>query len=205
MNRFALPKRLSSIILPLLTLASFAGGARAQLTIPNTFSAGTPISANQMNSNFTAVKNAVDPLLATTYTQFGALNNSSVSVVTTTQGAYTKLGTGTLSFTKTRADTKIEVYVSTRFGSGTFAGGAPGVIFQARVDDAQANVVQTQGAIATSSTVDFLSFMAVFSGLSAGSHTVSLWGTTFSAGTSSTGVLVDPGGFFGGLIVKETF
>jgi hypothetical protein len=181
------------------------GPALAQVTIPNTFSAGSTISATEMNQNFTALKNAVDPLQVSNYTAFSGLNISSVTVNTATAGLYTKLGTGTLTFTKLRADTKLEVQVHSRFGAGTFAGGAPGIIFQARVDDVASALAQTQGAITTSGVTDFLSFFAVFPGLAAGSHTVSLWATTFIAGTSSTGVLVDPGGFFGGIVVKELF
>jgi hypothetical protein len=147
------------------------------------------------------------PGVAIQYTQFGNLNQASVLVNTTTPGLYTKLGTPTMTFTKVRADTKIEVSVDSRFGSGTF-GGAPianGIIFEVRVDDTPANVVQTRGAITTSATTQFLSFRAVFSGLSAGAHTVSLWATTGSAGSNSTGALVDPGGFLGAVVVKETY
>ncbi|MBM2838421.1 MAG: hypothetical protein HW415_1046 [Deltaproteobacteria bacterium] len=151
-----------------------------------------------MNANFTAIKNAIDPLEVSNYSIFSSLNYSSTNVGST----LTKLTTTstTHSFTKTRTDTKIEVHINSRFGSGTFSGNS-GVYYEVRIDDTIAPTYGNKGAISTTSTTDFLSIYAVFSGLSAGSHTVSIWAAAPSG--TSTGVLVDPGGWGGAIIVKE--
>src|SRR5712691_498976 len=175
-----------------------AASAYAQVTIPNTFSSGASISSSQVNANFTALKNAVDPLLVSNHVQFENLNFSSTNVTST----YTKIPTTATAhtFTKSRADTKVEVHVNSRFSGGAFSG-AFGVLFQVRIDDLPTTLADNLGSVVASNTSDFLSIYAVFQGLAAGSHTVSLWART-NAGTS-TGVLVDPSGFGGAIIVKE--
>jgi hypothetical protein len=172
------------------------------VTIPNTFTTGTTISSSQVNANFTALKNAVDPLQVSDYVVFGSLNYTSTNLTATD----TKLNTTATShtFTKSRNDTKIEVHVNSRFLAGTFAGGATGVHFQVRIDDAlPSTLVANDGAILTSNGNEFLSLYAVFPGLLAGSHTVSLWAST-NVGTS-TGASVDSGGWGGKIIVKEVW
>jgi len=167
---------------------------------PN-FTAGTTIRASEVNQNFAALKNAVDILeaqLNPIYTQFGGLNNSSVTV----SSLETALGTSVNKFTKQRADSNIEVFVNSRFSSGTFAN-TNGVLFSVRIDDTVLPAFQTKGAITVSGQTDFLSLYAVFPNLTSGSHTVSLWGQAVPGG-SSTGVLSDPGGFSGSIIVKES-
>lgn len=133
------------------------------------------------------------------YTQFGGLNHDSVNVTT-----WTKLKTtaGTHTFTKVSGSTKIEVYVNSRFGIGTLSGGANGVQFRVRVDNTRLPNFDNLGSILQSNTKEFLSLFAVFEGLPAGSHTVSIWAEA-SPG-SATSVVVDPGGWGGKIIVKET-
>lgn len=134
------------------------------------------------------------------YFQFGNLNQSSVDV----SSSWTKLITtsGTHSFTKSRGDTIIEVHVNSRFSGGTFTG-ALGIHFQLRIDDNISPNFGNDGAILTSNTADFLSIYAVFQNLTAGPHTVSLWART-NAGYSSS-VFLDPGGWGGKIIVKESW
>lgn len=48
------------LLLITITLLFSAVGLAAELTIPNTFSAGQPALASEMNANFTAVETAVD-------------------------------------------------------------------------------------------------------------------------------------------------
>ncbi len=182
-----------------------AVSAHAQVTIPNTFTSGTTISSSQVNANFTALKNAVDPLLVSSYFQFGNLNFAPTNI--TFPRTCTKLATtGTAhTFTKSRADTKIEVHVNSRFFGGTFSGAAGGVVFQVRIDDIPTTLVENLGSIVVTNTSEFLSIYAVFQGLAAGSHTISVCGLT-DPGTSSgavSGVVVDPGGWGGTIIVKE--
>lgn len=135
------------------------------------------------------------------YTQFGNLNHGSVNVT----NAWTKLNTtaGKHTFTKNSATTKIEVYVNSRFMIGTLSGGANGVQFRVRVDDTRTPDFDNMGSILVANTKEFLSILAVFEGLPAGSHTVSIWAQAAPAG-SATSVLTDPGGFGGNIIVKET-
>ncbi|MHB8455068.1 MAG: hypothetical protein ACYDDO_10320 [Acidiferrobacterales bacterium] len=182
-------------------LAAGMGQSYAAVTIPNTFSAGTPAVATQVNDNFTAVKNAIDPLQISNYTEFVALCSDGSTDVTA--GTFTKLGSGTHSFSKSSPDTKIEVHVNSTFSSGTFAGGTSGIAFQIEVDGVPASPAGAGGigVIFTSGSTQYLSLYAVFQGLTAGSHTVSLWAEP-NAGTS-TGVYVDSGCWGGTIIVKE--
>jgi len=134
------------------------------------------------------------------YFQFANLNYSSVNV----SSSWTKLNTtlGTHSFTKKRGDTKIEVYVNSRFSGGIFTG-SNGIQFQVRIDDTISPNFGNDGAILTSNTADFLSIYAVFQNLTTGPHAVSLWAKT-NAGSSSS-VMVDPGGWGGKIVVKESW
>ena len=133
------------------------------------------------------------------YFQFGNLNQDSVNVTS----AWTKLKTttGTHSFNKLSGTTKIEVYVNSRFSVGTFSG-ANGVRFQVRIDNTIVPTFDNQGSILKSNTSEFLSIFAVFQNLPAGNHTVSIWAQAPSGSASS--VTVDPGGWGGKIIVKET-
>ena len=132
------------------------------------------------------------------YTQFGNINNGPVNVGT----AWIKLNTTstTHTFNKLSSSTKIEVYVNSRFKVGTITG-ANGVRFQVRVDN-NMPTFGNQGSILTSNTSEFLSIFTVFSTISAGSHTVSIWAQAPSG--SATSVFADPGGWEGKIIVKET-
>lgn len=134
------------------------------------------------------------------YTQFGNLNQGSVTVTST----WTKLitTTGTHTFTKHSAATKIEVYVNSRFGIGTLSGGAQGIFIRVRLDNTTTPNFDNLGSIVQSNSKEFLSLFAVFEGVSAGNHTVSIWAQTQSG--SATSVHNDPGGWGGKIIVKET-
>jgi hypothetical protein len=133
------------------------------------------------------------------YSQFGNLNHDSVNVST----AWTRLRTtpGTHSFTKSSGATKIDVYVNSRFRVAAFSG-ANGVQFQVRVDD-NTPTFDNLGSITTGNTSEFLSTLAVFENLPAGSHTVCIWAKVLHSGSAAS-VLVDPGGWGGKIIVKET-
>ncbi len=130
------------------------------------------------------------------YIESSSLNNSSVEVSTT----WTKMD-DFIIFTKARNDTKIEVVLNSRILGGSFAG-ATGIRFQIEIDGSPASVA-SDASIAATNTRDFVSMTAIFEGLAAGNHVVSVWART-NLGTSS-GVLLDPGGWGGRLIVKETF
>lgn len=195
-------KSIKFVIAVVFMLTFSAGFIFAQqLTIPNTFTAGTTISSSQMNANFTAIQNAVDPLQVSNYWQFGGLNYARSTVTTT----WTQLGIASspsLSFTKSVAASNIEVYVNSNFYAGVFAGGANGIAFQVGIDGIVGPTFGNTASILTTGATEFLSIYSIFQGLAAGPHTVSLWAET-SAG-SSTSVLVDPGGWGGAIIVKES-
>jgi hypothetical protein len=129
------------------------------------------------------------------YFEFGHLNVSATDVGT----SWTKLGTGTHSFTKNQSDTEIEVYVNSRFSVDSLDAGA--VVFQVRIDDVNTPDYDNQGSIMTSHSSEFLSILAVFEDMPAGIHTVSIWARTVPSGTASY-VIVDPGGLWGSIIVK---
>ncbi len=131
------------------------------------------------------------------YFQFGNLNHDRVNV----DSAWTKLKTSleTHEFTKKRGKTTIEVYVNSRFSVDAMS--STGVLFQVRVDD-KPPTIETEGSILRKNTTEFLSILAVFQGLPAGTHNVSIWAQAPSG--AATSVLVDPGGFGGKIIVKET-
>jgi len=133
------------------------------------------------------------------YFQFGDLNFGPATVSST--GTRLNTTAGTHSFTKSHNDTKLEVYVNSRFSVGTISG-ASGVEFYIRIDLTPA-AYETRGSILTSNTSDFQSLYAVFQNIPAGSHTVSIWGQAQPSGSASS-VVVDPGGWGGKIIVKES-
>lgn len=125
------------------------------------------------------------------------LNNSSFNIDNT----YTPVGP-TLNFEKERDDTKIEAILNSRCASGTLSG-ANGVSFTLRINGTGGQL-QSIASITTSNTVDFLSIFEVFPDLAAGSYELQVYASARPSG-SSTGVLLDPGGWGGQLIAKEIF
>jgi hypothetical protein len=105
-------------------------------------------------------------------------------------------------FAKATAESTVEVNLNTRAGSGVFASGANAVFFQVRIDNA-VSPMSNEAACTTSNTIEYIGIFAVFQGLAAGTHTVSVFART-ALGTS-TGVILDPGNFGGRIVVKETF
>lgn len=128
------------------------------------------------------------------YFEFDYLNTGDIDVGST----WVKLDTGTHSFTKNQNDTQTEVYVNSRFGMDSLS--ATGVLFEVRIDDVLVPDHDSRGSILSHNLQDFVSFFAVFENIPAGSHTVSIWARVY-AGTAY-GVLVDPGGWGGSMIVK---
>ena len=137
------------------------------------------------------------------YFQFGNLNHGSVNVTS----AWTKLNTtaGSHSFTKASATTKVEIHVNSRFSVGALGGGANGVRFQVRIDNTILPAFENWGSLVVSNSKEFISIFAVFPKLAAGAHTVSIWAQAAPSGTATAAsVVVDPGGWGGKIIVKET-
>ena len=133
------------------------------------------------------------------FKSFLGLNEASVDVGNT----WTKLKTNDNLhvFTKQHDETKIEVFVNSRFAVGTLSD--LGIYFQVRLNG-QEPTWETQGSILQASSEEFLSFMGVFEGLPAGDYNVEIWARVTGTG-NATDVLVDPLGFRGGVVVKETW
>jgi hypothetical protein len=134
-------------------------------------------------------------LEATQYWQTNGLNTTSV----TATSSWVKID-DYLTFTKAHDDTVIEAVLESRVGAGTFSG-ATSVLLEIRLDGA----LPTWGgvrALTTSGAIEQISMTNVFTDAVAGTHTVSVWART-SGGTSSA-VVLDPGGYAGRILVKET-
>jgi hypothetical protein len=130
------------------------------------------------------------------YFQFGSLNVGSVSV-----GDWTILNTGTHNFTVGENNTTVEIYVNSRLAIGSLS--ANGVRFQVRIDDVTLPDFDNMASIRSANTSEFQTIFAVFENVSAGAHTVSIWAQTAPTSGSADGVLVDPGGWGGKIIVKS--
>ena len=130
------------------------------------------------------------------YVELGGLNTSSITATST----YAPIGP-VLTIDKQYDDSKIEVILNSRCDSGSFTG-AFGVVFAIRIDNTIGNL-NSEAAITSTGTIDFISIFDVFDGLETGNHDVQVYVRT-NAGTSSD-VLLDPGGWGGKLIAKETF
>ena len=132
------------------------------------------------------------------YTLSGVLNTTSITATT----AWTKID-DFITFSKDNSGTDIELVMNTNARAGTFAGGALGVMFEIRIDD-NSTYFDNQGSILVSDGDEFISIIAVFQDLDVGNHTVSVWARTAPSGTS-TGVVLDPGGLDGRILVKEVW
>lgn len=133
------------------------------------------------------------------YTLSGNLNT--VSLTTTT--AWAKID-DFVTFMKDNSGTDIEVVMNTNVRAGTFEDGAGCVMFEIRIDD-NSTPLDNRGTITGSSGgEEFISIIAVFQDLNTGNHTVSVWAITAPSGTV-TGVMLDPGGLDGRILVKEVW
>ena len=133
------------------------------------------------------------------YSQFGGLNQGAVNIGST----WTVLNIGSgKTFTKQHAGSKIEVYVNSRASIGVLTS-SNGVRFEARVDGNAPNF-SSWGSIRSNTSEEFLSLLSVYEGLPAGTHSVEVFAQAANGG-SCTGVLMDPGGWGGRIIVKETW
>jgi hypothetical protein len=168
-----------------MTIRAFAGGIMKRIVFQSALFLLTVAGTAAAQSN---------------YFQFGALNNAAVNLTS----SWSRLNTTSTSHTFTKADgaTDIEVHVNSRFKVGSFSNHANGVRFQVRIDDKILPTVDNMGSLLSGNSSDFLSIYAVFRRLPAGIHRVSIWGSTALGNAAS--VVVDPGGWSGKIIVKET-
>lgn len=99
-------------------------------------------------------------------------------------------------------ETRIEVFVHTRIAVASITGS--GVVFQVRLSGKEAKW-QTFGSLISAPGDEYVSFTAVFDDLPAGNYNVEIWAKAVPAGETATGITVDPAGFRGGILVKETY
>jgi hypothetical protein len=165
-------------------------GTTQLISVPYAFHATNADTATYSKSN-------IGPPAITVDTVFSSLNNLSVTVIQTG----TVLGTGTLNFTKQYPHSNVELLLASNIFGGNFNGGTSAIGFYLQIDGTSANYT-TQYFIQQSGTQQFVTLDAIFAGLSAGPHVVTLSGFTY-LGTSA-GVGVDNGGYGGSIIVKET-
>jgi hypothetical protein len=140
-----------------------------------------------------------DPVSPPRYSLFGNLNIQSVTA-TSTPSKYADIGT----FVKNSAGTWVEISLH----SGLTMSGTTPVEFEVRIDNAasalgKASVTVHPGNVARGGS-GYFNLAGAFPGLSAGSHTVSIWVRANFAGQTATNVIVDPGGHGGHVFLKET-
>lgn len=128
---------------------------------------------------------------------FSGLNANSATVTTSP----TTLITSSMVFTKQYAATEVHISLHSLMGGGTFSG-AGSIYFEIYVDGAAAGVT-SRHYIRSTNTDEYVSLESYFSGLSVGTHTISIIAAT--NGGSSSPVTADPGGFNGRVLVKEIF
>jgi len=149
------------------------------------------------NGAVTAAKLAED-LKFTNYTSF---ENLAFGIVTVTS-SWTKLNMRKISFVKQHDGSNIEIFLGSRAKSGFFDKGVNWIRYQLRVNGVEADHSNIHMIFQTN-TIEYANLMAVYESLPAGTHTVEVWART--NGFSSSEVQMDPGGYAGSIIVKETF
>lgn len=138
-------------------------------------------------------------------TQVSAFQPTGCQSLGTVTATYQKIGDmGT--FTKNVANSLIELNVQTNLYLGSFGSGTNGVVYELRVDGVATSFGNATALLRTAGTFDAVTITGVFSGLSAGSHTVSLWAKASNSGTAIN-AMWDAGCFNGvgtnNVLVKE--
>ncbi|MBF8150864.1 hypothetical protein ITJ86_13205 [Winogradskyella sp. F6397] len=167
----------------------------------NEFSTDGTLAGNSNNAIPTeaAVKAYVDNRGQSNYWKIDNLNTNNITATST----YQPIGP-VLIINKEFSDSNIEVTLNSRVNGGVFSSpSVNGINFKIRIDGIE-TTLDNIGSIIDSNTIDFLSIFAVFEGLSVGSHTIQVYASTSPFGTSSN-VGLDPGGWNGAIIAKETF
>ena len=166
----------SPIVLIGLALAVKAAN---EASVPNSFSAGTTASAAQVNANFAAlVASVTNNVPWRSRLDYNTKQQGTTSLVVLTWTSLRTFGT----FTKHLATTDVVLELFTDvLGSGNT------VEFQLRVDGAAESPVNG-GMIVDGSTLYLpASTKAIFKGLAAGTHTVSLWVRSLGGGNVAVG------------------
>jgi hypothetical protein len=116
----------------------------------------------------------------------------------------TPLVIGTITYNKVHANTKLDIYVYSRAYSGN-----SNILFPfswTRFEiyvDGNTSPYSTEHIITSPNTTEYITLKSIFTGLSTGSHTITIRANT--DGNTATNVLMDPGGYAGKMIVQEQF
>ncbi len=134
------------------------------------------------------------------------VNTIYVSSYTTSPGNnFFKLGNVT-TFVKESSKSVIEVLLNTH----SYVSSIPSsthVMFQIRIDDQPVGSYDTDWTIFSGNTsYTNTSVTRIFSNLSVGTHTVSIWAGNYNVGETANDVMVNPGGYCSSrIIIKEYF
>jgi hypothetical protein len=127
---------------------------------------------------------------------FGGLNNASFNITTTPSAVGPAM-----SYSKVYANTHLDIELHSRSFHGAFAGGGANITYQLRVDG---NAITSSSYVSSNNNgTEYITIKGYVSGLAAGSHTIQVY-ANMDNGTS-TGVILDPGGYNGTVLVKEEF
>ena len=177
---------------------SFSAAAQStniNYNLPAAQGAAGTILSNDGSGNLSWQNNA------TQVSAFQPAGCVSLATVTTTTTKIGDMGT----FTKNSASTFVEITVQTNLKVQTFNAGCGGVVFELRVDGVATTYGNATALLQMAATNLPASINGIFSGLGAGTHTVSLWART-SVGTASTAYW-DPGCWNGfgtnNVLIKE--
>jgi hypothetical protein len=98
------------------------------------------------------------------------------------------------TFSKSVAGTLIELDLQTNVYAATLASGTNGIVYELRVDDNATTFGNATALIRNAGSYEPVTITGIFSGLDAGTHTVSLWAKATNNG-SATSVMYDAGCF----------
>lgn len=118
---------------------------------------------------------------------------------------YIKL-TNLATFDVHAPDSEVELTFNGRIFVGSFSSGT-GAVFELRVDDLPSNVGRARANLRTTEAAGGgrqTSITGIFTGLSAGSHTASMWVRT-STGGAGTQAMVDPGCWSTDVLIEREF
>lgn len=127
----------------------------------------------------------------------GVFNNGAITASETDK----PLNIGTRTFNKLSATTQIDIKLRSKILSGTFSPDVSAIRYELKVNGSSGNASSVYWCVNSNSS-EFVPLDATFANLPAGKHTITIVARTNRAGTS-TGVVVDPGGYDGKLLIQE--
>ncbi|MGD1946731.1 MAG: hypothetical protein ACFB0A_10850 [Croceivirga sp.] len=134
------------------------------------------------------------------YTTSSSLNNDRFNVTTLLSAVGPEV-----SFTKQYDESIVEIVLNSSCYAGLFSSDVSGIQFEIRVNGSRGSY-GNKAYIPTTNTTDFLSILEIFEDLPTGDYVVQVSARVNGPdGGESVGVILDPGGNGGRIIIKETF